>query len=117
MKADAIIKWFMPKEERFHELLGRGAVNLGDAAKEFAALAHSEDFAVRKAHTQKLRETIGGHAQVLLEALRVRFEQGNEDKESLITEIHQQLGDSVEKLLLIKVILDSDPQDNKREQG
>ncbi len=63
------------------------------------------------------RETIGGHAQVLLEALRVRFEQGNEDKESLITEIHQQLGDSVEKLLLIKVILDSDPQDNKREQG
>ncbi|MDV6346548.1 restriction system-associated AAA family ATPase [Nitrosomonas sp. Is35] len=63
------------------------------------------------------RETIGGHAQVLLEALRARFEQGNEDKESLITEIHQQLGDSVEKLLLIKAILDSDPQDNGEEQG
>lgn len=54
------------------------------------------------------RETIGGHAQALLEALRARFEQGAEEKESLITEIHQQLGDSVEKVLLIKAILDGD---------
>ncbi|WP_098729190.1 restriction system-associated AAA family ATPase [Acinetobacter baumannii] len=54
------------------------------------------------------RETIGGHAQALLEALRARFEQGGEDRESLITEIHQQLGDSVEKVLLIKAILNSD---------
>lgn len=56
------------------------------------------------------RETIGGYAQVLLEALRTRFELGNEDKEALITEIHQQLGDSVEKVLLIKAILDSTEQ-------
>lgn len=54
------------------------------------------------------RETIGGHAQALLEALRTRFEQGAQDKESLIVEIHQQLGDSVEKVLLIKAILDDD---------
>lgn len=54
------------------------------------------------------RETIGGHAQALLDALRVRFEQGSEDKEALIKEIHQQLGDSVEKVLLIKAILDGD---------
>lgn len=54
------------------------------------------------------RETIGGHAQALLEALRARFEQGVEGKEALITEIDQQLGDSVEKLLLIKAILDND---------
>ncbi|WP_225788362.1 restriction system-associated AAA family ATPase [Pseudomonas sp. Marseille-P8916] len=54
------------------------------------------------------RETVGGHAQALLEALRARFEQGVEDKEALITEIHQRLGDSVEKLLLIKTILDGD---------
>lgn len=52
------------------------------------------------------RETIGGHAQTLLEELRARFEQGGENKESLITEIQQQLGDSVEKVLLIKTILD-----------
>lgn len=56
------------------------------------------------------RETIGGHAQALLQQLRSRFEQGAEDKEALITEIHQQLGDSVEKMLLIKAILDSDQQ-------
>ena len=58
------------------------------------------------------RETIGGHAQALLEALRERFEQGAEDKESLITEIHHQLGDSVEKVLLIKAILDGDQPKN-----
>ncbi|HFK2884703.1 TPA: restriction system-associated AAA family ATPase [Stenotrophomonas maltophilia] len=54
------------------------------------------------------RETIGGHAQALLEALRVRFEQGGEDRESLIAEIHQKLGDSVEKMLLINAILAGD---------
>lgn len=52
------------------------------------------------------RETIGGHAQSILDGLRKRFEQG-EDKEQLITEINRQLGDSVEKVLLIKTILDS----------
>lgn len=52
------------------------------------------------------RETIGGHAQAMLDGLRQRFEQG-EDKEQLITEINRKLGDSVEKVLLIKTILDS----------
>lgn len=63
------------------------------------------------------RETIGGHAQALLEALRDRFEQGSEDKEALITEIHQQLGDSVEKVLLIKAIQDADRPSNEEEHG
>lgn len=52
------------------------------------------------------RETIGGHAQAILEKLRKRFEDG-EDKEKLLAEIDQQLGDSVEKILLVKTILDS----------
>lgn len=52
------------------------------------------------------RETIGGHAQAMLDHLRQRFEQG-ENKEQLIAEINRQLGDSVEKVLLIKTILDS----------
>lgn len=63
------------------------------------------------------RETIGGHAQALLDGLRARFEQGSEDKEALITEIHRQLGDSVEKVLLIKAILDADRPSNGVEQG
>lgn len=63
------------------------------------------------------RETIGGYAQALLEDLRRRFEAGGEDRESLITEIHQQLGDSVEKLLLINAILDKNAQDGEKEQS
>lgn len=63
------------------------------------------------------RETIGGHAQALMNALRERFEQGGEDKEALITAIYQQLGDSVEKVLLIKAILDSDQQGDGEAQG
>lgn len=63
------------------------------------------------------RETIGGHAQALLEKLRVRFEQGTENKEALITEIHRELGDSIEKVLLIKAILDADNPNNNGAQG
>jgi restriction system-associated AAA family ATPase len=53
------------------------------------------------------RETIGGRAQEVLDGLRGRFEKGGEDKDVLINEIHHKLGDSVEKVLLIKAILDS----------
>jgi restriction system-associated AAA family ATPase len=53
------------------------------------------------------RETIGGHAHAILGGLRARFDRGGEDKDALIEEINQQLGDSVEKVMLIKTILDS----------
>jgi len=52
------------------------------------------------------RETIGLRAQSILNDFRKDFEQGK-DKEQLIAEINRQLGDSVEKVLLIKTILDS----------
>jgi restriction system-associated AAA family ATPase len=52
------------------------------------------------------RETIGGHAQAILEGLRERFEQGGEDTNALIRDIDRQLGDSVEKVLLIQAVLD-----------
>lgn len=63
------------------------------------------------------RETIGAHAQALLDALRFRFEHGGEDRESLITEIHQKLGDSVEKVLLINTILGSDQLGRQEGRG
>lgn len=63
------------------------------------------------------RETIGGHAQAVLEAMRARFEQGVDDKEVVITEIHQQLGDSVEKVLLIQAILDGGQLGDGEAQG
>lgn len=57
-------------------------------------------------------ETIGGHAEASLDALRARFEKGGENKDVLISEIDGKLGDSVEKFLLIKAILDSDQPGN-----
>ncbi|MEO1209728.1 MAG: restriction system-associated AAA family ATPase [Cyanobacteria bacterium J06638_20] len=52
------------------------------------------------------RETIGGRAQAILGSFRERSHDVNEDQDQLINEINQQLGDSVEKMLLIKTILD-----------
>jgi len=65
------------------------------------------------------RETIGAYAQGILDDLRKRFEQGDEENETLIAEIHQQLGDSVEKLLLIKAILanEDDASEEDYEEG
>ncbi|MFY7875893.1 MAG: hypothetical protein ACOVQM_10640, partial [Pirellula sp.] len=52
-------------------------------------------------------ETIGGRAQTELDRFRSRFETGREDNDALLREINGLLGDSVEKILLIKTILDS----------
>jgi restriction system-associated AAA family ATPase len=53
------------------------------------------------------RETIGLRAQKILEDFKARSKDDKENKEQLIAEINRQLGDSVEKVLLIKTILDS----------
>jgi len=63
------------------------------------------------------RETIGGHAQALLNDLRARFDSGVEDKDALITEIQRQLGDSVEKVLLIQAILGKDREGKTEEKS
>ncbi len=62
------------------------------------------------------RETIGLRAQGMLECFRKEFEQG-EDREKLIAEINRQLGDSVEKVLLIKTILDAGSDNGGEGQG
>ncbi|MDO9047891.1 MAG: restriction system-associated AAA family ATPase [Methylobacter sp.] len=49
--------------------------------------------------------TIGGYAEDKLHEMQRRFEAG-EDKNALIKEINKQLGDSVEKMLMIRTILD-----------
>lgn len=63
-------------------------------------------------NTFRKKETIGGYAQQQMDALKDRFDQvkssdSNDAKQALIDEINDQLGDSVEKMLLIKAILDS----------
>jgi len=39
MSVDKIVRWFMPKEERFHELLARDTANLVKAARLFKEIA------------------------------------------------------------------------------
>jgi restriction system-associated AAA family ATPase len=52
------------------------------------------------------RETIGGIAEELLDSFEKRFESGQEDLSGLVQEIELELGDSVEKIILIKAILE-----------
>lgn len=63
------------------------------------------------------RETIGLRAQTMLDGFRERSKDANEDKERLIAEINRQLGDSVEKVLLIKTILDAGSDNGGEGQG
>ena len=55
MRADSVIKWFMPKEERFHELLARDTENLVRAARVFAAIAHSASLEERRVKQVELK--------------------------------------------------------------
>jgi hypothetical protein len=48
MKIDTIIKWLMPKEERFHELLSRDTQNLVKAARLFSEIAKSASLEERR---------------------------------------------------------------------
>ncbi|WP_216360843.1 restriction system-associated AAA family ATPase [Acidithiobacillus marinus] len=62
------------------------------------------------------RETIGLRAQGMLDDFRERSKDANENQEQLIAEINHQLGDSVEKVLLIKTILDVGADNGHREK-
>lgn len=56
MKADAILKWLMPKEERFHELFSQDTRNLVEAAGLFSQIAQSSSLQEREALGEKLKE-------------------------------------------------------------
>src|SRR5262245_6451581 len=55
-KADALIRWFMPREERFHDLLARDTANLLEAAQLFAELAASDRMARRRELAAELKK-------------------------------------------------------------
>jgi hypothetical protein len=63
------------------------------------------------------RETIGLLAQTMLGDFRERSKDANVNKEQLIAKINRQLGDSVEKVLLIKTILDADSDNGEEGEG
>ena len=55
-KVDALIRWFMPKEERFHELFSRDTANLVKAARSFAEFANLADLKERRVKHVELRD-------------------------------------------------------------
>ena len=54
-KADRVIRMFLPKEERFHELLGRDTENLVRAVKLFSEIAHTASFEERRIKSVELK--------------------------------------------------------------
>ncbi len=76
MRADSIIRWFMPKEERFHELLARDTQNLLKAARLFAEIAHSQDLEERRIKVVELKAVEHDGDQItrqIFEALNTTF--------------------------------------------
>jgi predicted phosphate transport protein (TIGR00153 family) len=55
MKIDTIVKWLMPKEERFHELLAKDTQNLTIAALLFAEIANSASLEERRVKVVQLK--------------------------------------------------------------
>jgi len=76
MNIDKVIKWFMPKEERFRELLGRATKNLVLAAKVFSEVAHAtslEDRKVKGVQLKALEREGDGITRQIFEALNTTF--------------------------------------------
>ncbi|HEX6901522.1 MAG TPA: DUF47 family protein [Thermoanaerobaculia bacterium] len=55
-KVDALIRWFMPKEERFHELFARDTANVLQAARLFTEFAHLDDLEARRQKMPELKQ-------------------------------------------------------------
>jgi uncharacterized protein len=55
MRGDKIVKFFMPKEERFHELLDRDTAHLARSARLFSEIAQSESLEDRKVKVAQLK--------------------------------------------------------------
>ena len=54
-RADRVIRMFLPKEERFHELLARDTENLTRAVKLFSEIAHTANFEERRIKAVELK--------------------------------------------------------------
>jgi len=52
---DAAIRWFLPKEERFHEILGRNAENLVRGTRVFAEVARGTTLERRRVKAVELK--------------------------------------------------------------
>lgn len=76
MKLDAVIRWFMPKEERFHELFARNTANLLAGARLFTSVASSTSLEARRVKVVELKglEHVGdGITHLIFDALNSTF--------------------------------------------
>jgi uncharacterized protein len=76
MKADSIVRWFMPKEERFHELLALDTANLVKGAhlfKEIAELTSLEERRVKAIVLKGIEHEGDGLTRQIFEALNSTF--------------------------------------------
>jgi predicted phosphate transport protein (TIGR00153 family) len=76
MSIDKVIRWFMPKEERFHELLEKATQNLLLAARVFSEVAHAQSLEERRVKGVQLKalEREGdGITRQIFEALNTTF--------------------------------------------
>jgi len=55
MKADNVIRWFMPREARFQELLAQSAQNLLRGARLFSEIANATSLEQRRVKTVQLK--------------------------------------------------------------
>ncbi len=108
MKLDAVIRWFMPKEERFHQSFSQDTSNLVHAAKVFASIARSTDLATREVLLVELKglEHKGDEiTQGIFEALNTTFitPMDREDIRSLANDLDDVLDyfESVARLLTL----------------
>jgi predicted phosphate transport protein (TIGR00153 family) len=75
-RGNSIIRWFMPKEERFHTLFERDTDNLVKAVHLFSEIAHStnlEDRRVKKVQLKALEHSGDEVTQDIFEALNSTF--------------------------------------------
>jgi predicted phosphate transport protein (TIGR00153 family) len=76
MSIDKIIKWFMPKEERFHALLEKGTQNLLASARLFSEIAHAttvEDRRIKGVQLKALERDGDDITRQIFEALNSTF--------------------------------------------
>jgi len=76
MKADSVIQWFMPREERFHVLIEKDTQNLVRGARLFAEIAKSTSLDDRRVKAVQLKAIEHDGDQVtrqIFEALNSSF--------------------------------------------
>jgi predicted phosphate transport protein (TIGR00153 family) len=125
MKADNVIRWFMPKEGRFQELLAKDTQNLLRSAQLFSEIAQAaslEERRVKTVHLKALEHEGDGITRQIFEALNSTFitPLDREDIRSLAKDLDDildylesvaqylvlfELGDSPEALRLFAEIL------------